>query len=190
MLQVAILDDHAVVRVGLQRLLEGEPDMLVVGAAPTPTGLAARLDGRRVDVLVLDYDLADGDGIGYCWRIKTRPHPPRVLVYSAFISPALTIAARVAQADGIVDKAEPVATLLAAIRNVGHGRTALRAVAPDAYEGAVARLDDDDLPVFAMLADGETIDSIADTLRIDPAEAARRARRIIGRLKPRPLALA
>jgi hypothetical protein len=66
----------------------------------------------------------------------------------------------------------------------------LRAVAPDAYEGAVARLDDDDLPVFAMLADGETIDSIADTLRIDPAEAARRARRIIGRLKPRPLALA
>ena len=87
MLQVAILDDHAVVRVGLQRLLEREPDMVVVGAASAPTGLAAQLDGRHVDVLVVDYGLGGGDGIGYCWRIKSRPDPPGVLVYSAFMSP-------------------------------------------------------------------------------------------------------
>lgn len=162
----------------------------MVGAAATPSGLAAELAGRRVDVLILNYDLAGGDGIGYCWRIKNRPDPPPVLMYSAFISPALTLAARVVRPDGIVDQADPVAKLLAAIQRVGHGGTALPAVPADAYEGATATLDEDDLPVFAMLADRETIDSIADTLGVDVAEVARRARRIIGCLKPRTLAAA
>jgi len=187
---VAILDDHAVVRVGLRRLLERAPDMAMVGVAPSPTGLAAQLDGRRVDALVLDCDLAGGDGIGYCWRIKNRPNPPRVLLYSAFMSPALTLAARVAQADGIVDKADPVATLLAAIRRVGHGGSALPAVPADAYRRAAATLEQDDLAVFAMLVDRETINSIADTLRIDMVEVSRRARRIIVRLEPREFAAA
>jgi DNA-binding NarL/FixJ family response regulator len=190
MLQVAILDDHAVVRVGLQRLLEREPDIIVVGAAPTPTALAAQVDGRHVDVLVLDYDLGGGDGIDHCWRIKNRPDPPGVLVYSAFMSPALTLAARVAQADGIVDKADPVARLLAAIRRIGQGATTLPLVPADAYEGVAATLDEEDAPVFAMLVDRETIDSIADTLRTDAAEVARRARWIIARLKSGTLAAA
>jgi hypothetical protein len=50
---------------------------------------------------------------------------------------------------------------------------------------AVARLEDEDLPVFAMLLDRESYDSIAEALRIDPAEVSRRAQRIIGRLRPR-----
>lgn len=90
----------------------------------------------------------------------------------------------------IVDKAEPVARLLAAIRRIGQGGTTLPLVPADAFEGVAATLDAEDLPVFAMLVARETIDSIADTLRTDPAEVARRARRIIARLKPRMLAAA
>jgi hypothetical protein len=54
----------------------------------------------------------------------------------------------------------------------------------DVFEAAVAKLDDDDLPVFAMLLDREAHGSIAQALRADPAEIARRARRIVGRLRP------
>ena len=54
----------------------------------------------------------------------------------------------------------------------------------DAFEAAVARLDDDDLPVFAMLLDREPVDSIAGALRIDSAEVRWRAQRIVGRLRP------
>jgi hypothetical protein len=53
------------------------------------------------------------------------------------------------------------------------------------FEAAVARLDDEDLPVFAMLLDREPLDSIADAMRTDRAEIAWRAQRIIGRLRPR-----
>ena len=54
----------------------------------------------------------------------------------------------------------------------------------DVFEAAVGRLDDDDLPVFAMLLDREPVDSIASALRTDRAEVSWRAQRIVGRLRP------
>jgi hypothetical protein len=68
---------------------------------------------------------------------------------------------------------------------VADGGIVMSAVVRDAFEAAVARLDDEDLPVFAMLLDREPLDSIADALRTDRAEIAWRAQRIIGRLRPR-----
>jgi len=185
MLHVALLDDHAAVIAGLRRLIDGEPDLTVLAAAGTPTDLARDLDGRRPDVLVLDYDLTRGDGLTYCRRVKSRPHPIGAVVYSAYASAALTIAARAAQADALVGKAEPVAALLRAIRRVGAGETEMPAVPHHAYQGAVAKLDDEDLPVFAMLLDAEPLELIAHALRTEPSEIAWRAQRIVGRLRPR-----
>ena len=53
-----------------------------------------------------------------------------------------------------------------------------------AYDAATARLDSEDLPVFAMLLDGESVPAIADALRAETDEIAWRAQRIIGRLRP------
>jgi DNA-binding NarL/FixJ family response regulator len=185
MLHVAILDDHPAVLAGLRRLIESEHDLAVVAAAPTPAGLAKQLDGTRADVLVLDCDLARGDGLAYCRRIKSRPCAPSVVIYSAYATPALTLAARAAQADGVVGKAEPVRLLLAAIRRVARGETVMPPLPHDTYEALSARIDDEDLPVLAMLLDGESIDAIAETLHADPAEIGWRAQRVVGRLRPR-----
>jgi DNA-binding NarL/FixJ family response regulator len=185
MLRVALLDDHPAVLAGLRRLIGSEPDMGVAAVASSATGLARELEGLRPDVLILDYDLARDDGLAHCRRIKSRPNPPGVIIYSAYAGPALTLAARAAQADAVVDKAAPVHTLLAAVRRVGNGQEALAPVPRDAFESAVARLDDDDLPVFAMLLDREPIDLIAQALRTDRDEIGRRAQRIVGRLRPR-----
>jgi DNA-binding NarL/FixJ family response regulator len=184
MLRVALLDDHPAVLAGLRRLIESEPDLTIAAVASTAHELAYGLDGLRPDVLVLDYDLAHDDGLSHCRRIKSRPQPPAVIIYSAYAGPALTLAARAAQADGVVDKAEPVSTLLTALRRVAVGEVAMSPVPRDAFEAAVARLDDDDLPVFAMLLDREPLDSIAGALRIDSAEVSWRAQRIVGRLRP------
>jgi DNA-binding NarL/FixJ family response regulator len=185
MLRVALLDDHPAVLAGLRRLIDSEPDMRVAAVASSAAGLARELEGLRPDVLILDYDLARDDGLEHCRRIKSRPNPPAVIIYSAYAGPALTLAARAAQADAVVDKAAPVPTLVAAVRRVGNGQEALGPVPRDAFESAVARLDDEDLPVFAMLLDREPIDSIAQALRTDRAEVGRRAQRIVGRLRPR-----
>ena len=185
MLRIALLDDHPAVLAGLRRLIDAEPDLTVVAVAASPSALARELNGLRPDVLILDYDLSGDDGLAHCRRIKSRPNPPAVVIYSAYAGPALTLAARAAQADAVVDKAEPVQSLLAAVRSAASGEIVMEAVPRDAFEAAVARLQDDDLPVFAMLLDREPYVSIAGALRVDQAEVSWRAQRIVGRLRPR-----
>jgi DNA-binding NarL/FixJ family response regulator len=184
MIRLALLDDHPAVLVGLHRVVEREPDIVVVGAAPTAPELARRLADERADVLVVDHDVARSDGLSQCRRIKDRPHAPAVIIYSAFASQALALPARVAGADAVVDKTGPVSSLLAAIRAVAHGQSMLPPVPRVAYHAATARLDSADLPIFAMLLDGETVPAIAGALRTGTEEIAWRAQRIIGRLRP------
>jgi DNA-binding NarL/FixJ family response regulator len=184
MIHLALLDDHPAVLAGLRRLIEHEPDLLIVGAAPSAPQLARQLGDERADVLIVDHDLARSDGLAHCRRIKDRPDPPAVIIYSAFPSQTLALAARVAHADAIVNKNEPVSSLLAAIRSVAAGETVLPAIPHEAYMTATARLPDGDLPVLAMLLGGESLPAIADALNTDRAEVAWRAQRIIGRLRP------
>lgn len=180
MIRLALLDDHPAVLAGLRRLVEPEPDLVVVGAAPS----AAELGPQRADVVVLDHDLAHSDGLSLCRRIKDRPDAPAVVIYSAFPSSALALAARVAHADAVVNKTEPVASLLAAIRAVAAGNTVLPEIPREAYGPAVGRLPGEDLPVLAMLLDGESPPAIAEALRTEPAEIEWRAQRIIARVRP------
>jgi DNA-binding NarL/FixJ family response regulator len=184
MIRLALLDDHPAVLVGLQRVIEQEPDIAIVGAAPSAPELARELGDRRPDVVVVDHDVARSDGLSQCRRIKDRPHPPGVVVYSAFDKRTLALPARVAHADAVVDKAEPVSSLLDAIRAVARGETVLPGVPRGTYDAAAARLDSEDLPIFAMLIDGESLPAIAGALRVETEEIAWRAQRIIARLRP------
>jgi DNA-binding NarL/FixJ family response regulator len=184
MVRVAVLDDHPAVLAGLRRLIEPQPDLAVIAAAPTAAELSQQLDGAGADVLVLDYDLARSNGLTHCQRIKRRKSPPAVIIYSAYAGHALVLAARAAGADGVVDKAEPVQNLLTAIRRAAAGEATMRAVPRDAYEAAVATLDDEDLPVLAMLLNREPLEAIAHALGKSRTQVSWQAQRIVGRLRP------
>ena len=185
MIRLGVLDDHPAVLAGLRRLLEPARDLEVLAAAGSEVVLARELGGRRIDVLILDYDPGRGDPLALCRRIKARPAGPKVLIYTAYMSPALAIAARAAQVDGLLDKSAPAAEFLEAIRCVANGETMIPAVTRADFEAAVARLDDTDVPIFAMLIDGASVPAIAEGLRSDEGEAARRADHVVGRLRPR-----
>jgi DNA-binding NarL/FixJ family response regulator len=184
MLRLALLDDHPAVLAGLQRLIEPQRDMTVIAAAPTVAELSQQLNGTSADVLVLDFDLARGDGLMHCLRVKRRPRPPAVIIYSAYSGDGLVLAARAAGADGVVDKTEPVQNLLSAIRAAIAGEAAMPTVSRPVYEAAVAGLDDEDLPVLAMLLDRESLDGMAQALGKSRAELAWRSQRIVARLRP------
>jgi DNA-binding NarL/FixJ family response regulator len=185
LIRIALLDDHPAVIAGLRRLVEPEADLTVVAAAATAPDLARELNGGRADVLVVDHDPARVDGLMHCWRVKDRPDPPAVVIYSAYAGPGVVLTARAAQADAVVDKAGDVRLLLSAIRAVAGGETRLPPVPRDAFEVAVNRLEDDDLPIFAMLLDREPRDAMAATLGADRREVSWRVQRVIGRLRPR-----
>jgi DNA-binding NarL/FixJ family response regulator len=184
MLALALLDDHPAVLIGLRRLLEPQPDMTVIAAAATVDELSRQLNGSDPDVLVVDYDLARGDGLMHCLQVKRRSRPPTVVIYSAYCGDGLALAARAAGADALIGKAEPVPHLLSAIRRAATGRRTLPDVPHSAYQAAVAALDDEDLPILAMLLDRAPVDDIARALNKSRAQVSWQSQRIIARLRP------
>src|SRR3954469_17848834 len=83
-LSVLIVDDHPALRAGLRALLEQEPGIVFAGAVPGEKQLMRALPELRPDVVVLDYALGRGDGLSACFRIKQLPHPPAVVLYTAY----------------------------------------------------------------------------------------------------------
>lgn len=183
--RIAVLDDHAAVRLGLERVLRREPGLRFVAALGDERELLGAIAREPVDVVVLDYELARGDGLSVCQRLKQGERPPAVLIYSAYAGPGLLVAAAIAQADAVVGKAEPVSHLLDSIRRVARGERLVPAPAGDRLAAATARVEPNDAPVVALLVDGATVSEIARALSIDEREAVSRTRRVIGRLHPR-----
>ena len=182
---VIVVDDHEAVRAGLERVLERSRGLRPIAALADGRGLLELLGRESVDVVVLDYDLERGDGLSTCLRVKQRPDPPAVLVYSGYAAPALEFAATVAQADGVVSKAEPVSGLLDAIRRLAAGERLLGAPDLEVLEAAAARLPPEDLPIMALLVDGARSEEIAEVLGVDRDEVLRRGRRVVGLLQAR-----
>ena len=183
-IRIAVLDDHPAVLAGLERLVQRAEDLHPVAFVETQKELRERLERRTADVVVVDYDLARGDGLAVCLRLKERPRPPCVIVYSAYAGPGLAVGAYVAGADALVSKSEPVAALLSAIRRVADGARVLPDIAPDLRQAAMSRLDDDDVAVAAMLLAGTSHQDVAQALGIERREVAGRARRIVARVRP------
>ena len=183
-IRIAVLDDHPAVLAGLERLVRRADDLDPVAFVETPKQLWERLDERSADVVVVDYDLARGDGLAVCQRLKDRPRPPCVVVYSAYAGPGLAVGAYVAGADGLVSKSEPVAVLLATIRRVAAGRRVLPEIPLDLRQAAMGRLDDGDVAVASMLLAGTSHQDVAHALGIERREVVRRARRIVARVRP------
>jgi DNA-binding NarL/FixJ family response regulator len=182
---VLVVDDHPALREGLIGLLEQEPDFLPLGAVRSENELIAALMRVRPDVIVLDYALGRGNGLKTCFRVKQLREAPAVVLYSAYVDEVFSVPATIAQADAIVSKSAPVERLLNAIRQAAAGIPVIPRPDPETVEAVSARLRPEDLPVVGMLFAGERVQSIAETLGLDPAEVQAQAMRIIGVMQQR-----
>jgi DNA-binding NarL/FixJ family response regulator len=180
--RVAIIDPQPAVRAGLVMLLRAEPGLVPVGAAP---GIAEGHDllARHPDVVLLEAQLRDGDGIALCRRLKAGTESPRVILYTSLPDAEVELLARVAGADGIVDKAAPPSELFDAIRLVARGSTALPPVTRAQLDAAAHRVEPDDLALLAMLVDRTSPADVAETLHMDRMRVAKRTERVLGRLR-------
>src|SRR5690349_21830626 len=79
-IRLVLADDHAVLRAGLRALLEDESDLSVVGEAGTGAEAVALVGRKRPDVVVMDLDMPDLDGLEATRRITAAGLPTRVLV--------------------------------------------------------------------------------------------------------------
>lgn len=124
-IRVFLLDDHEVVRRGVQDLLDAEPDIEVVGDAGTANHALARGPALRPDVAVLDVRLPDGDGVSVCRELRSRMPGLACLMLTSFDDDDALLDAIMAGAAGYVLKEIKGADLVAAVRTVASGRSML-----------------------------------------------------------------
>jgi DNA-binding NarL/FixJ family response regulator len=181
--RVAVIDPQPAVRAGLVMLLRAEPGMVPVGTAAGSTDAHELLARERPDVVLLEHRLLEGDGIALCRRVKAESSQTRVVLYTALPDAEVELVARVAGADGLVDKAAHPAELFEAIRVVARGETALPPLTREQLEAAAHRVEPDDLALLAMLVDRTPAADVAATLHMDRSRVAKRTERVLGRLR-------
>lgn len=189
MVRVVIVDDDQLVRMALRLIVDGEPDLTVVGEAADGDAAIAIVDELRPDVVLMDVRMPGRDGLSATQEILTRPAPPRVLVLTTFDSDEMVLSALRVGALGFVLKDTPPPRILDAVRAVAAGEPALSPAAMSRLIAAVtgprsseanraaresarrrlSALTDRELETAHAIADGLSNAAIAQRLHISVA---------------------
>src|SRR5512138_1599947 len=124
-IRVLIVDDHEIVREGLQTLLSEEPDFEVVGMTGDGAAAVALAEAKKPDVIVMDLVMPGLDGIEATRRIRNNNPDARVLVLTTFADDQRVREAIQADAIGYLLKDILKADLLRALRDAAMGRPSL-----------------------------------------------------------------
>ncbi|CAM4142860.1 response regulator transcription factor [Nocardiopsis rhodophaea] len=124
-IKVFLVDDHEVVRRGIAALLEGEPDMRIVGEAGTAEQALSRIPAAAPDVAVLDVRLPGGSGVSVCREIRSCRPETACLMLTSFADDEALYDAVMAGAAGYVLKQIHGADLVGAVRTVAAGGSLL-----------------------------------------------------------------
>jgi DNA-binding NarL/FixJ family response regulator len=181
--RVIVLDDHPAMRAGLQAIIAPHADLRLLGLAADERELWPMMEATHPTVVVLDIHHPGRSGLDMTLRITRVHDAPRVVVYAAYTPPELIVAASVAGAAAVVNKASPPATLLEALRCVEPAAIGLARIPRGIQVAAAARLDPSDHAVLAMRLAGHRADEIANTLGITEQAVYGRISAVVAQLE-------
>ncbi|KPL79487.1 response regulator [Herpetosiphon geysericola] len=125
MIRILVVDDHPVVREGLVAILSTQADFAVVGEASDGRQALALCQQLQPDLLLLDLELPELDGVAVLEQLNLATAELRVLVFTAFDTDERIIGAVRAGAQGYLLKGAPRDELFAAIRLIYAGGSTL-----------------------------------------------------------------
>ncbi len=173
-IRILLVDDHGVLRAGLQMMIDAQPDMQVIGQAADGDEAVLRVREACPDVIVLDVVMPRTSGMTLVGTLRELCPTARILMLTMHDEPAVVRAALDAGATGFVAKEALGDDLLAAIRAVHNGRAYINAmpshpaVGPSATARTVEALSQRELQVLDMLAQGYTNQEIGQKLHLSP----------------------
>ena len=174
MIRVLVVDDHPVVRDGLRGVLDGEPDMEVVGEAGNGAEALARVAAGPVDVVLLDLRMPVMGGVETITALRRTAPGVRVLVLTTFDTDRDVLPAVEAGATGYLLKDTPRDELLRAVRAAHRGEAVLSPAVAGRLMGqvrapAAESLSARELEVLRLVAAGATNREAARRLFISEA---------------------
>ncbi len=200
-LKVMVVDDHAVVRQGIRAVVEGAEGVEVVadaGSGPEAIGLVAE---TSPDVVVLDVNMPEMDGLEVTRRLREGGNDCRILILSMHDNPEYVLEALRAGADGYVLKDADPSELREAVRVVAAGKeylsdrvthqlsVALRAeLERDKQRGRLERLTPREREVMFRVAAGKTSREIGDEFGISHRTVETHRERVMAKLRMKSVA--
>lgn len=177
-IRVLIADDHKVVADGLCHLLEAQRDIEVVDTVQSGREAISRAVELRPEVILMDSNMPDLNGIEATRIIRERYPEVRVLMLSVHSDPLHVVRALRAGASGYVPKSSAGSDVVQAIREVRSGKRYLhptiaeavlgQLVESEALEDPLARLSSRERQVLQLLSDGNSVADIAVALSLSP----------------------
>lgn len=176
--RIMIVDDHALVRLGLAQIIDAQPDLEVVGQAEGMADALRQLQATRCDLVIVDISLKDGNGLELIKHIHAIDASIKILVLSMHDETIFSERGLKAGATGYINKEEPPERVVEAIRAVQEGqiylspRMTTRIVSrawganSDVPATPVDALSDRELQVFELIGRGRTTRQIAEGLHL------------------------
>lgn len=186
-IRVLTVDDHPLMREGIAAVLQCQPDMRVVGEAGNGREALASYRALQPDVVLMDLQMPELDGIGAIAAIKDEAPQARILVLTTYKGDAQAWRALKAGAVGYLLKSSLRTDLLTAIRAVHAGRrwvpseVAVELVAHAGEEMLTER----EIQVLQRIAQGHSNREVGDMLALSEETIKARMKTILVKLSAR-----
>ena len=187
-IRIVVVDDHPIVRAGLQGLLVTQPDFEIVGEAANGRDGVAVVERVRPDVVTMDLRMPEMEGVAAIRAIKAAHPAVHVLVLTTYDTDAEILRAVEAGATGYLLKETPRDELFRAVRATARGESVLspsvatrlvvKSHAPEEQE-----LSQRELEVLELVARGTSNKIVARDLKISEATVKTHLLHIFGKLR-------
>lgn len=194
MIRVLIVDDHAVVRQGIKRILSETSDMTVAGEAENGAEALRRIREGEWDVVLLDISMPGRNGADTLKQIMAESRGGKVLILSMYPEDQYAVRLLKAGASGYMTKETAPEELVEAIRKVAQGKKyisptlaelLLIELDSDADKAPHERLSDREYQVFRMLGSGRTVSEIAVSMSLSVKTISTHRAHVLEKMKLR-----
>ena len=180
-IKLVIVEDHPAIADGLAALVQGEPDVELVGTASDPASAAELIERAAPDVVLCDVVLGgDRAGLGLLTKYAAEPSPAFVM-FSAYGYPDYYVTALERGAAGYLLKMATIGEVLGAVRTVAAGGKAFPSDVLHSARRARRRPTPRQQEIIMLVGEGRTNEEIAEALSIHVKTVEGQLRRLFDR---------